>query len=189
MHEDLKERAGITLDTAQIETLLAPVRRGGAMIEASGITHLDIVRMIERLHRRYLDLVRVELTRNGINDLSPSQVMMLLTIGAEELSVRDLIDRGYYLGSNASYSLKRLVETGYVDRTTSERDRRSACIRLSDKGHKLCDMIKQIDEAYHQLIAGTDDELRELQITHRTLKRLEQAWTNAVRYGGNPGGI
>src|SRR5687768_2149623 len=106
MHEDLKERAGITLDTAQIETLLAPARRGGAMIETGVIMHLDIVRMIERLHRRYLDLVRVVLTRNGINDLSPSQVMMLLTIGAEELSVRDLIDRGYYLGSNASYSLK-----------------------------------------------------------------------------------
>jgi DNA-binding MarR family transcriptional regulator len=189
MYEDLKERAGIKLDTAQVETLLAPARRGSAMSEVSGITHLDVVRMIERLHRRYLDLVRVELTRNGINDLSPSQVMMLLTIGAEELSVRDLIDRGYYLGSNASYSLKRLVETGYVDRTTSERDRRSACIRLSEKGHKLCDMIKQIDEVYHQLITSTEEELRDLQTTHRTLKRLEQAWTNAVRYGGNSGGI
>ena len=189
MHEDLKGRVGIALDTAQVETLLAPTRRGGAMIDGGNITHLDVVRMIERLHRRYLDLVRVELTRNGINDLSPSQVMMLLTIGAEELSVRDLIDRGYYLGSNASYSLKRLVETGYVDRTTSERDRRSACIRLSDKGYQLCDMIKKIDEVYHQLITATEDESKDLQTTHRTLKRLEQAWTNAVRYGGNSGGI
>src|SRR5215208_3803470 len=78
--------------------------------EPAGVTHIEIVRVIERLHRRSLDLVRADLIEAGIDDLSPSQVMMLFTIGSSELSVRDLIERGYYLGSNASYSLKRLVE-------------------------------------------------------------------------------
>jgi DNA-binding MarR family transcriptional regulator len=152
--------------------------------EPAGVTHIEIVRVIERLHRRSLDLVRADLIEAGIDDLSPSQVMMLFTIGSSELSVRDLIERGYYLGSNASYSLKRLVEAEYVIRTASERDRRSARIRLSDKGRELCDMIRRNDKTYHQLVARNEAEMRDLETTFRTLKRIEQAWSNAVRYRG-----
>lgn len=149
----------------------------------AGVTHLEIVRVIERLHRRSLDLIRADLIKQGIDDLSPAQVMILFTIGPNELSVRELIERGYYLGSNASYSLKRLVEVGYVVRTASERDRRSAHIRLSEKGHQLCDTIRRIDRGYHELVTRNDEEIEELEIAYRTLNRLEQAWSNAVRYG------
>ncbi len=150
--------------------------------EQTGITHIEIVRVIERLHRRSLDLVRADLIEAGIDDLSPSQVMMLFTIGSNELSVRDLIERGYYLGSNASYSLKRLVEAEYVIRTASERDRRSARIRLSEKGRALCDLIRRNDKAYQQLVARNEAEMRDLETTFRTLKRIEQTWSSAVRY-------
>ncbi|MBA1154512.1 winged helix DNA-binding protein [Microvirga mediterraneensis] len=150
--------------------------------EPAGISHIEIVRVIERLHRRSLDLVRADLIEAGIDDLSPSQVMMLFTIGSSELSVRDLIERGYYLGSNASYSLKRLVEAEYVIRTASERDRRSARIRLSEKGRALCDMIRRNDKTYQQLVARNEAEMRDLETTFRTLKRIEQTWSNAVRY-------
>lgn len=159
---------------------------GSPSLEPMGITHIEIVRVIERLHRRSLDLIRADLIRAGIDDLSPSQVMMLLTIGQSELSVRDLIERGYYLGSNASYSLKRLVEAEYVVRAASERDRRSARIRLSGKGQKLCNMIKTIDRTYHRLVTRNEEEIRELESTFRTLKRLEEAWSNAVRYWDLP---
>lgn len=155
-----------------------------ARSQRTNVAHLDIVRVVERLHRRSLDLIRADLLEAGIDDLSPSQVMMLFTIGSGELSVRDLIERGYYLGSNASYSLKRLVEAEYVVRTASERDRRSARIKLSEKGLRLCEMIKHIDRTYHQLVTRDEEEVRELEITFRTLKRLEQAWSNAVRYRG-----
>jgi DNA-binding MarR family transcriptional regulator len=154
--------------------------------ESSGVTHIEIVRAIERLHRRSLDLLRADLIQAGVDDLSPSQVMMLFTIGPGELSVRELIERGYYLGSNASYSLKRLVEAEYVIRTASERDRRSARISLSEKGRRLCDMIKQVDRTYHQLVARDEEEARDLETTFRTLKRLEQTWSNVVRYRGIP---
>lgn len=147
------------------------------------VSHLDLVRVVERVHRRYLDLFRLDLGRLGVDDLSPSQVMMLFTIGGDELTVRDLIDRGYYLGSNASYNLKRLVETGYVDRSASERDRRSARIRLSEKGRKLCEAVRKMDESYHRLVARNAEEKRELEIAFKTLKRLENVWTSALRYG------
>ncbi|MGO4706827.1 MarR family transcriptional regulator [Microvirga sp. 2MCAF38] len=151
--------------------------------DSSAVSHLDLVRVVERVHRRYLDLFRLDLGRLGVNDLSPSQVMMLFTIGTDELTVRDLIDRGYYLGSNASYNLKRLLETGYIDRNASERDRRSARIRLSEKGRALCDAVRKMDDSYHRLVVRNAEEKRELEIAFKTLRRLEHVWTNALRYG------
>lgn len=147
------------------------------------VVHLELVRTIERVYRRYLDLFRLDLVRLGVNDLSPTQVMMLFTIGPDDLSVRDLIDRGYYLGSNASYNLKRLVEGGYVERSASLRDRRAARIRLSDKGKDLCELVRTVDESYHRLVARDAAEARELETTFHTLRRLEHIWTNALRYG------
>jgi DNA-binding MarR family transcriptional regulator len=165
-----------------VEPDATPADQETPRIDPAGVTHIEIVRAIERLHRRSLDLIRTDLTQAGVHDVSPSQVMMLLTIGTRELSVRDLIERGYYLGSNASYSLKRLVETEYVIRTASERDRRSARIRLSEKGQRLCALIMRIDKSYHQLVARNEQEIRGLAITFSTLKRLEQTWSNALRY-------
>jgi DNA-binding MarR family transcriptional regulator len=150
------------------------------------VSHLDIVRIIERLHRRSLDLMRADLVKAGTTDLSPSQVMMLFTIGTDDLPVRELIIRGYYLGSNASYSIKRLDEAGYIIRTTSERDRRSVLVRLSEKGVDLCNAIRKIDRTYHQLATRSEEEKRDLEVTFQTLKRLEKIWSHAVHDNGMP---
>jgi len=94
----------------------------------------DLPRQIERMHRRFLDVVRLGLARAGVRDISPAQAMMLGNIGEGDVSVRDLIERGYYLGSNASYNLKNLIDGGYVERRTQARDRRSAHLKLTAKG-------------------------------------------------------
>ncbi len=98
--------------------------------------HLDLARDIERIHRRYLDLLRAEMAKIGVDDISPTQVLMLFTIGGDELSVRDLLERGNYLGSNASYNLKQLGAAGYINREASSRDRRSARIQPDAKGSR-----------------------------------------------------
>lgn len=101
----------------------------------------ELPRQIERMHRRFLDVVRLELGRAGVRDISPVQVMMLGNIGGEDISVRDLIERGYYLGSNASYNLKNLVDGGYVDRIASTRDRRSAHLKITPKGRDVLEKL------------------------------------------------
>ncbi|WP_229729181.1 MarR family winged helix-turn-helix transcriptional regulator [Agaricicola taiwanensis] len=161
----------------------AAVQSADSDSASSSVTHLELVRLVERVNRRYADLLRVELTRLGIDDVSCAQVMLLFTIGDDELTVRDLLERGHYLGSNASYNLKQLVEGGYVDRSASQRDRRSARLRLSEKGQQLCRSLGVVDETYHRLIARDEDEIRDLETTYRTLRRLELIWTSTLRYG------
>jgi DNA-binding MarR family transcriptional regulator len=144
----------------------------------------DIARIVERMHRRFLDVVRVELSRVGIDDISPVQVLMLMNIGLEELSVRDLMERGYYLGSNASYNLKQLVETGYVDRAPSLRDRRSARLRLSEKGMSLCGELRRLEVTQADALIRTEDDSGDFDVTYRTLRKLERAWSDIIRYDG-----
>jgi DNA-binding MarR family transcriptional regulator len=147
------------------------------------VTHFELARTIERVNRRFNDLLRVEMGKLGVGDIGPAQVMVLFTIGNGDLSVRDLLDKGHYLGSNVSYYLKQLVDLGYIDRVASQRDRRSARISLSQKGHDLCQALRSADDTYHRLLVRDERESRELDSAYRLLQKLEQVWTNATRYG------
>ncbi len=147
----------------------------------SHANHFELVRVIERMYRRYLDRLRVDLIRIGADDISPSHAMLLFTIGDDDLSVRDLMDRGHYLGSNASYSLKQLVQSGYVDRTASARDRRSARIRLTDKGKSLCKAIKSADEVNQSQIVRNERDRMALEETFALLRKLEVIWATDLQ--------
>jgi DNA-binding MarR family transcriptional regulator len=143
----------------------------------------DLPRLIERMHRRYLDVVRIELGKHRFYDISPVQAVMLATIGGangnEEISVRDLIERGYYLGSNASYNLKNLVDGGYVDRQTSVRDKRSAQLKLSIKGREVLSILTALNAAMAENLVK--NEGREIEVTNQTLRHFERRWTEAIR--------
>lgn len=141
----------------------------------------EIARVIERMHRRFLDVIRIELGRIGIHDISPVQVMMLLNISSGEISVRDLIERGYYLGSNASYNLKNLVEKGYVDRSASPRDKRAARLRLSAKGAELAERLRDMAALHADGMIRDDGDAQDFEATYRTLRRLERKWTDVIR--------
>ena len=144
----------------------------------------ELPRLIERMHRRFLDLVRIELERQGIRDISPVQALMLASIGGEELAVRDLIERGYYLGSNASYNLKQLVTGGYVERRSAERDRRAAQLKVSAKGWKILEALDKLNVSVAApLIQGTTD----METAWKFLRRLERRWSDAILAAGSAG--
>jgi hypothetical protein len=51
--------------------------------------------LIERLHRHFLDVIKVELEKNNIQDVNNVQAMILYSIGDDELTVGELTLRGY----------------------------------------------------------------------------------------------
>ena len=93
--------------------------------------YLEAVSRVERLHRRLLVLLKDELDRMGWADINPVQALLMFNIGDAEMTAGELRSRGYYLGSNVSYNLKKLVETGYIFQERSRADRRSVRIRLT----------------------------------------------------------
>lgn len=142
---------------------------------------LELPRQIERMHRRYLDVVRIELSRLKADDISPVQFMMLQNISQGEISVRDLIERGYYLGSNASYNLKQLVEGGYVDRSAAARDKRTARLKLSSKGAKLFAAMRQRDQSILEPLLGDKSIVASFEETYKLLRMLERRWSETIR--------
>src|SRR5438105_2766573 len=100
-------------------------------------SYLEVVSLVGQLHRHFLEVVNFELDGLGIHDINNVQSMMLFNIGDAEMTMGELTQRGRYIGSNASYNVKKMVENGYLVHERSVHDRRSIHVRLTDKGRKL----------------------------------------------------
>src|SRR5881392_1100333 len=95
--------------------------------------YLESLHLVERLHRRLLDVIKDEFDRRSRSDINAVQALLLYNIGDSELTAGELRTRGYYLGSNVSYNLKKLVEMGFLHHARSRMDRRSVRIKLTEK--------------------------------------------------------
>src|SRR5580692_3661991 len=96
--------------------------------------YLEVISLVERLHRHFLEVVKLELDGLGIHDINNVQGLMLFNIGDAEMTVGELTLRGCYLGSNVSYNVKKMVENGYIMQERSVHDRRSIHVRLTTRG-------------------------------------------------------
>lgn len=140
--------------------------------------------MIERLHRHFLDVLKVELDRKGIQDINNVQSMILYNIGEDELTVGELTIRGYYLGSNVSYNVKKMVENGYLIQERSVHDKRSIRVKLSDKGIELRDLITNMFTRHEQKIQGTDLTPDRLNDLNKTMRLMERFWAQQSNFSG-----
>ena len=139
----------------------------------------DMIGLIERLHRRCLDVIKAEIDRLEIRDLNAAQAMILFNIGDKELPMGELIERGYYLGSNVSYNIKKMVENGYVHQTPSPYDKRSLHVKSADKGLEICEQLESFFTWHaEQLEAGLVSQ-DELETSKETLSKLEGFWSSA----------
>ena len=141
------------------------------------------LRLIERLHRLLLDVIKSEFDRVGGADLNSVQALLLYNIGDSELTAGELKSRGYYLGSNVSYNLKKLVDMGYIHYKRSETDRRSVRVSLTEKGKEACDIVHQLYERQLGSVEAvgevSEGDVRGL---NNALMRLERFWTDQIRY-------
>jgi DNA-binding MarR family transcriptional regulator len=143
--------------------------------------YLISIRLIERLHRRFLDVIKAELDRLGIEDINNVQTLILFNINEDQLTVGELTVRGYYLGSNVSYNVKKLVENGYLIQERSSHDRRQTRVRLSQKA---LDLTVKIDELYRrnaEELAGSLPE-DQLKSANGVLLGLERYWSSLIKY-------
>ena len=146
--------------------------------------YYESIQLIERLHRHFLDVLKVELDKRGIQDINNVQSMILYNVGDEEMTVGELTIRGYYLGSNVSYNVKKMVENGYLIQERSVHDKRSIRVRLSDKGKELCDMISQMFDKHEETLKGTEITGERLNELNQTLKMLERFWAHQTNFSG-----
>jgi DNA-binding MarR family transcriptional regulator len=145
--------------------------------------YLEMLSMVERLHRLLLDVIKDEFERLGLLDINSVQALLLFNIGDNEVTAGELKSRGYYQGSNVSYNLKKLVEAGYMNHQRCEVDRRAVRIRLTEKGRQIHTMVSDLF-ARHADGLLTNGVMGETQLAaiNADLRRLERFWADQIRY-------
>jgi len=174
---------------AEFKRILTQVRDDSAIVaalredRAVKSEYLESIALIERLHRQFLEVVKNELERLGVQDINNVQALILYNIGEDEMTVGELTARGYYLGSNVSYNVRKMVENGYLEQERSAHDRRSVRVRLPAKGLELC---AKIDEMFMRHVEDLDNSfslVEELEVANKALRRLERFWISALNFG------
>lgn len=152
-------------------------------VEEPEAEYLQALRLIERLHRLLLDVIKAEFERQGGSDLNAVQALLLHNLGDEELTAGELKTRGYYLGSNVSYNLKKLVELGYIHYKRSDHDRRSVRVRLTRKGEEICETVRRLYRRQLRSLGSVGEVFgSDLEDLNRVLMRLERFWSDQIRY-------
>jgi DNA-binding MarR family transcriptional regulator len=142
--------------------------------------YFKVISLVERLHRQFLEVVKLELDGLGIRDINNVQGMMLFSIGDAEMTVGELTLRGCYLGSNVSYNVKKMVENGYLAQQRSLHDRRSIHVHLTAKGRKLRDNLTEMHQRHYEILSQVGLTADDLQGVGIMLRRLEQFWIRAT---------
>ncbi len=145
--------------------------------------YLELLQLVERLHRQLLDVVKDELDREGLDDLNSVQALLLFNIGDQELTAGELRTRGHYLGSNVSYNLKKLVDAGYIRHERSAVDRRSVRVSLTESGSAVRAQLNKLFErqaASLQAVGGVDTD--QLPAMNTALARIERFWADHIRF-------
>jgi DNA-binding MarR family transcriptional regulator len=141
--------------------------------------YFESVQALERLHRSFLDVLKSELDAMNIFDINNVQSVVLYNIGTNQVTVGELTNRGYYLGSNVSYNLRKMVQNGYVTQVPSPHDRRSSHVKLSPKGLELYHKLDAIFQAHAEGLnqKGGKETLYNL---GDSLRKLEKFWQTVI---------
>src|SRR5256885_10204852 len=145
--------------------------------------YLECLNLVERLHRQLLDVIKDELDRRGERVVNSVQALLLFNIGDQELTAGELRTRGHYLGSNVSYNLKKLVESGYIHHERSDVDRRSVHVSLTEKGGEIRAVVaKLFDRQLDSVEAVGNVNGQDFEDLNTSLRRLERFWLDQGRY-------
>ncbi|NDW04634.1 transcriptional regulator LdtR [Jiella pacifica] len=145
--------------------------------------YLETLQLVERLHRRLLDVIKDEFDRAGRTDINAVQALLLFNIGDSVLTAGELRTRGFYLGSNVSYNLKKLVDLGFIDHQKSRVDRRAVRVSLTETGQEVARVVAELYDRHIgsiDKVGGLDEQ--EFTKMNKSLQRLDRFWNDQILY-------
>lgn len=144
--------------------------------------YLSTINSLERMHRQFLEVIKNELDSTDVRDINNVQALILYNIGGDELTVGELTLRGYYLGSNVSYNVKKMTENGYLHQERSSHDRRSVRVKLTEKGLELSRALETMFERHSDEVAHSVDP-ETLAQANNILRGIESFWLQQLGFG------
>ena len=132
--------------------------------------YLQAMMLVERLHRRLLEVIKDVFDRRGRTDVNPIQALIVYNLGDQELSIGE-------------YNLKKLVQIGLVEHHRSNHDQRSVRIKLIAKGQEFCQIVEALCQKHVDRVEAVGGiQADEIAILNKQLHRLERFWTDQIVY-------
>ncbi len=125
------------------------------------------VRM-DRAVRAFEDFVRAELARHRVDGLTPQQALFLLALEGRPRRLVEVVRDQRIVASNATYLVKSLVQTGFLERYPDPEDRRTAIIEPTAKAVAAT-------EALRKALAPSPTEVHRLRTASAAAGMLETA--------------
>ena len=133
------------------------------------------------MHRQFLEIIKNELDNTDVRDINNAQAFMLCNIGDDELTIGELSLRGYYLGTNVSYTIKKMTEYGYINHERLSHDHRSVRVRLTEKGLELSRALETMFERHSEEMANNLNS-ETLETANDTLSDIESVWLQQLGF-------
>jgi DNA-binding MarR family transcriptional regulator len=142
--------------------------------------YVSLLHALERAQRQLHETVGAELQRAGVEEVTAVQALLIFHLGDAELSAAEIMHSGRYLGSNVSYNLKKLTESGWMN---ARRDEGAPRFSVTDAGRsvqaKLWALFERQRDALQPVCALDADAVL---AAETALKKLERYWLDQVRY-------
>ena len=143
---------------------------------------IDVSVYGEKDYKLFLDIVKQELDASKYTDVTAPQALLLLNMNENVVTIGEVLTRGYYIGTNASYSIRRLVKAGYITSEKSDYDKRNTYLKLTPKGLTLCSKIENALEEHIKLTEKKSKNKIDLNFGLDFLKRLERFFLDILHY-------
>lgn len=134
----------------------------------------------ERNYKLFLEVIKREIDKEGYKNLNATQAFMLMNIGDSMITIGEIVSRGYYVGTNATYNIKRLIAEGYLDSAPSDYDKRAINLKLTNKGLEL---IRKLDNKLTQYMKNFESKTKEKVTVVKAiefLRAMETFWNNVL---------
>ena len=144
---------------------------------------IEFAMLSEKVYRTFLELIKHELDVAGISDINPIQASVLLNIDENTITMSEVISRGYYMGSNASYNLKKMINNGYINQIQSEYDKRTSFLKLTEKGKDLLSTLKEKISGHASSLDGKIKDKMTLSKLNGFLRNVDNHWKTIIVMG------
>ncbi len=116
----------------------------------------DIGQLILRLRQEYLSNLQREIDRNGIKEVTPTIIRLLIPLNNEgTVTVNQLASLAGLDNSTTTLLLNRMENESLIEKNVDDKDRRIVWITLSEKGESLIDKVKKaVDEVSNKALSG-----------------------------------
>lgn len=137
--------------------------------------HEGLSRILEELRTVHKLSTRLMIER--CQNMTPEQVKLMMLIHKERLSQKEISEKLHITEATLSVRIKRLVDSGLVEREIDSDDKRKYVIVLSSLGEEMVNEIQKAFEHTYQVICRgmtSDDYDAILSIIKRIQKNIKE---------------